>query len=269
MERVAMVQELETGIILDEEALELELVFPGGKPPAHPGRVPVPKQAPAPVCPRPTAQIVSGFARYSNAVASLPRPEQEKIRASARVMVGSFQPNCQPVVSVGLVGHADRDVQRGPVFAKRISTERAQAVRQALESSIADPNILGRIRWQVVGAGADLLLVPNPKTEVERARNRRVEIFLGPIPMDGLINGVTVDARGARIRFLVQGQPRGEYNLDLYRDQNGPPVPLLPRTEWMRRGALLGLAQRAFAASQRVKLIVANDLVDTLEIYKR
>ena len=117
-----------------------------------------------------------------------------------------------------------------------------------------------------MGAGAGSLIEPNARTERERARNRRVEIFLGPIPLDGLIKGVTVDTRGASIRFVGEAVPRaGEFNFDLYRDRTGPPAPLLPRTEWMRRGATLGLAQRAFTNGHRVKLVVTNDLVQSIQ----
>ncbi len=263
-----MLQELE--INLEDEALELKPVFAPKQSPAQPRGGPAPKTRPAAACPRPAPQTVSGFERYSSDTTKLrPRTEQEKIRTSARLIVGSFQPNCEPILSVGVIGHADRDPQRGPEFEKRISRERAQAVRTALEQAIGDPKIVGRINWRVAGNGADLMLTPNPKTEQERARNRRVEIFFGPIPLDGLIKGVTVDVGGASIRFVVQGEPRpGEHSFELYRDQNTPPIPLLPRTEWMRRGAMLGLAQRALAGGQRVRLILANDLVQRIEVYK-
>jgi hypothetical protein len=114
------------------------------------------------------------------------------------------------------------------------------------------------------------MVVPNARTEPERARNRRVEIFLGSIPLDGLIKGVTVHSGGASIRFVGRAAPRaeeGEFNFDLYRDPS-PPAPLLPRTEWMRRGAMLGLAQRALTNDQRTKLILENDLVQSIEVYK-
>jgi hypothetical protein len=128
---------------------------------------------------------------------------------------------------------------------------------------------VSRITWRKAGAGADSSIVRNPKTEPERRRNRRVEIFLGPIPLDGLITGVTVNGLGASIRAVVQAPSEpGEFNFDLYRDQQAPAPSLLPRVEWMRRGAMLALAQRAFTNGHRVKLIVANDLVQSIEIFK-
>lgn len=261
-----MLNELEDQLDLEEEALELNPVFEQGVAGVQPPRTE--RKQPL-VCPRPSRQIVSGFPRHANTVNSLPRAEQEKIRITARLILGSFQPGCQPSLTVSLLGHADRDVQRGPAFEKRISEERAMAVRKVLQSFINNSRIVSRIRWLVIGAGAGSLIVPNARTERERARNRRVEIFLGPIPLDGLIKGVTVDTRGASIRFVGEAAPRaGEFDFDLYRDRPGPPASLLPRTEWMRRGATLGLAQRAFTNGQRVKLVVANDLVQSIEIYK-
>jgi hypothetical protein len=131
--------------------------------------------------------------------------------------------------------------------------------------------VLSELKVSAIGVGSRVMAVPNPKTEPERARNRRVEIYLGPIPLDGLINGVTVDSGGASIRVAILAPGSGELSFDLYRDQA---VPLLPRTEWMRRGAMLGIAQRAFTNGRRVKLITANgmpqsnSIVESIEIYK-
>jgi hypothetical protein len=252
---------------LEEEALELKPLFPRG-----PGAAPsAPSQNGqlAPICPRPVQRTVSGFPRHGNTISSLPKAEQEKIRASADQILRSFRPGCQPILTVGLVGHADRDIQSGPAFEKRISDQRALAVQRALQDFIRDRSIVSRITWQPIGTGAASLLVTNPKSEPERARNRRVEIFLGPIPLDGVIKEVIVDERGAAITLTVQALTgSGQFNLDLYRDQPVFPAPLLPRVEWMRRGALLGLAQRAFTNGHRVRVIAANDLVQSIQIFK-
>jgi hypothetical protein len=263
-----MLRQLEDELDLEEEAIELKPLLTRGVPTVRP-LVPQKQPQQAVACPRPSRQTVSGFPRHSNTISSLPGAEQEKIRASALLIRGSFQAGCQPILNVGLVGHADRDLQRGPDFEKRISVERAFSVRRALEGFIANPAIVARITWQVTGVGASALIVPSPKTEQERARNRRVEIFPGPIPLDGLINAVLVDGSGASISFAVQAPAGvGEFNFALYRDQPPSPAPLLPRTEWMKRGAMLGLAQRAFTNGHRVKLIVANDLVQSIEIFR-
>jgi hypothetical protein len=60
----------------------------------------------------------------------------------------------------------------------KISRNRALAIREALKRFINNPAISTRIRWNVHGAGASRMVVPNPHTELERARNRRTEIWL-------------------------------------------------------------------------------------------
>ena len=136
-------------------------------------------------CPGPRRETVSRFPRYQNAVRSLPPPEQQKIRSFANLIRQSFRPGCQPIRTVRLMGHADRDIQRGPAFEKRLSVDRARAVEQALKGLIGSPAISSRIAWQPDGVGASSLIVPNPRTEPERALNRRVEIsllFKRPVP---------------------------------------------------------------------------------------
>src|SRR5271156_109442 len=64
-------------------------------------------------CPGPVRVTVSGFSRYREDVASLPATERRKVEQTARLIVGSYQAGCSPVVQVELVGHADRDAQRG------------------------------------------------------------------------------------------------------------------------------------------------------------
>jgi phosphatidylserine/phosphatidylglycerophosphate/cardiolipin synthase-like enzyme/outer membrane protein OmpA-like peptidoglycan-associated protein len=131
--------------------------------------------------PGPTREIVGGFLRYQNSVASLAQSEQQKIRNIAGLIVKSYQPRCHPIRTVRLVGHADFDPvreRREPGFIRRISRERALAVKQALERLINNPLLSSRLAWDVRGAGSAQLVVPNPRTEQERMRNRRVEIFL-------------------------------------------------------------------------------------------
>jgi outer membrane protein OmpA-like peptidoglycan-associated protein len=129
-------------------------------------------------CPGPRRETVSGFPRHQNSVRSLLPAEQHKIRNIAQLIRRSFQPGCPPIRTVRLMGHADRDMQRGPAFEKRISFDRARAVVQALKGLIGSPAISSRIAWQPGGVGASSLIVPSPRTEPERARNRRVEILL-------------------------------------------------------------------------------------------
>jgi hypothetical protein len=144
-------------------------------------------------CPRPVREIVSGFPRYHRLTGSLPLGEQTKITRLARLITDSFRPGCKPLSHVTLVGHADRDVQRGRLFEQRISVERALELRRALRRAITQhiarrpPGrpVLSSIRWTHRGVGASQPVVRSPMTEQQRARNRRVEISLlatGPAP---------------------------------------------------------------------------------------
>jgi outer membrane protein OmpA-like peptidoglycan-associated protein len=129
--------------------------------------------------PQTIRETVSGFARYSNSIASLPSSERSKFQNIARLVVRSFGPGKRPIRRVRLIGHADRDIareRREPGFIRKMSHQRATAAKRALQRLIRNPSILARIRWYVSGAGASRLAVPNPRTESERARNRRVEI---------------------------------------------------------------------------------------------
>lgn len=169
-----------------EEERELDLEF---RRELHslPGFASVTPAGHTPLCPKPIVDTISRFPRYQNTVRSLPPAEQQKIIRLAGLIRRSFRPSCRPFVTVRLVGHADRDVQRGPRFEQQISLERARTIHQALVRSIGNREISSRIAWQPSGAGATSLLVPNPRTEAERARNRRVEIELSagaPVPGD-------------------------------------------------------------------------------------
>jgi len=220
-------------------------------------------------CPRISRRVVSRYPRHATTVTSLPPAEQDKIRAAAQHILASFRVGCTPVRSIGIIGHADRDRRQGRPFEERISVVRAHAVQQVLHAFLRAPSIIGRIRWQVLGAGAVSPVIPNPASEQERALNRRVEIFLGPIPIDGTITSVSVDEAGASLSFVSQGPPRpGEFELELYRNEPSQPVPLLPRAEWMRRGAVLGLAQRALSAGHRVRLVLAGGRIRSIELHR-
>jgi outer membrane protein OmpA-like peptidoglycan-associated protein len=123
-------------------------------------------------------QTVGGFPQYQNTIAALSPAERAKINLIARQIVGSFQPGRRPIRTVRLVGHADRDLRRGPAFERRISGERALAVQKGLIAAIKSPRIVGQITWQRIAAGAAQLVVPNPRSEAERRRNRRVDVAL-------------------------------------------------------------------------------------------
>jgi hypothetical protein len=55
----------------------------------------------------------------------------------------------------------------------------------------------------------------------------------------------------------------------LYRDPKVDVLPPPSRTEWMRRGAMLGLAQRAFTNGHTVRVVTTSDLfIQSLELVK-
>lgn len=125
-------------------------------------------------------ETVSGFSRYSNAI---PPHESAKILRLAQLIVQSHR-SSQPIRTIRLLGHADRDIQRGANFEKKISGDRALAVKKALIQLMDKqrPNISVQIRWQVVPVGASQLVVKLPKNESDRKLNRRVEIFVISTP---------------------------------------------------------------------------------------
>jgi len=126
-------------------------------------------------------ETVSGFSRYSNAI---PPQERAKIARIAQIIVQSYRSG-QPIRTVRLVGHADRDIQRGASFENKISGDRALAVQKVLIAAIKNPSIASQISWQRVSAGASRLIVQNSRTEGDRLRNRRVDILL-PISCNAL-----------------------------------------------------------------------------------
>jgi outer membrane protein OmpA-like peptidoglycan-associated protein len=130
-------------------------------------------------CPPLSLTSVSRFPRYQQSIQSLPLVERAQIKLAAHRIKASFRPGCHAVQTVRLVGHADRDVQRGSAFETKISAERAVRVKHALMSEIGNLSLVRRINWQTVAAGAAQMIVPFPRTELDRARNRRVEIALG------------------------------------------------------------------------------------------
>jgi outer membrane protein OmpA-like peptidoglycan-associated protein len=158
----------------EDEASELELVFTGTA--MHPGSFEYELQTP--ICPTPRNVIVSGFPRYSLSVASLPAGERQKIRDIAAVILKSFQTaGCSPFLRVRVTGHADRDPVRelrDPGFMMRISRSRAGAAILELQRLIANRG--PRIAWDRRGVADSALVVQNPKSEKDRAQNRRVVI---------------------------------------------------------------------------------------------
>lgn len=138
-------------------------------------------------------QVVSRFPRYAASVAALPALERQRIDRVARFVAHSLRSGRESVRTIRLTGHADMDTPRRPAFERRIALTRAHDVLAALWRALdrveggsgrATPPYSSRVAWEVQSAGATRLVVPNPRTEFDRSRNRRVEISL--IPYEGV-----------------------------------------------------------------------------------
>jgi hypothetical protein len=152
--------------------------------------------------------VVSHFPRYSRSIASLPAPEREKIDRIARFVVHGLRSGQGAIRTIRLIGHADLDTPRRPVFERQIGLARSRDVLMALwraldrvdqSSGRAVPPYSSRVAWEVHSAGATRLIVPNPHTELERSRNRRVEISL--IPYSSSTARRAVHVRGVKFGF--------------------------------------------------------------------
>jgi hypothetical protein len=114
-------------------------------------------------------------------VEELPAGQREVVRTIGNAIISSFQPNCRPVQSVRVQGHADYDTPRNSEREQQISEERARQVTSWLRSYVT--NLLGsekanQINWAYpIGLGATRLKAP-PTTESNRSQNRRVEVFV-------------------------------------------------------------------------------------------
>jgi hypothetical protein len=84
----------------------------------------------------------------------------------------------------------------------------------------------------------------------------------GSIP-GSIITAVAVDRSGASITLAI-GPVGTTVEVSLYED---PPTPQMRRAEWMMRGAILGLAQRALTNKYRVLVEITDSVVDRIEIF--
>jgi hypothetical protein len=193
----------------EEEAIELEAIFP-----APIGET---QWEQAPRCPRPTRTVVGGFPRYSVTTESLPRGEQEKLKSIASLIERSSRPGCRPIQHVQIVGHADRDVQRGPAFERKVSSQRALAVQRALQSLVRSHAVSSPIVWNRVGVGAVRPAIPSPATEPQRALNRRVEILVNQRPPRPSIEelGRITGLIGLRLSYAGLRQLQGRQTVSL------------------------------------------------------
>lgn len=153
--------------------------------------------------PGPILLVVRNFPRYSKLLNTLPIDENIRLVVVADFIAASYRPGSLPVLGVRLIGHADKDFQRGPLFEQQISQERAQAVEARLRNdvdirtftfsivkTVPNPNMPrpSAIRWISTGVGATQPdeenvrrhKTPANMTEEDRKLNRRVEIILEP-----------------------------------------------------------------------------------------
>jgi hypothetical protein len=153
--------------------------------------------------PGPIRLVVRNFHRYSKLLDTLPIDENIRLAVVADFIAASYRPGSLPVLGVRLIGHADKDFQRGPLFEQQISQERAQAVEARLRNdvdirtftfsivkTVPNPNMPrpSAIRWISTGVGATQPdeenvrrhKTPENMTEEDRKLNRRVEIILEP-----------------------------------------------------------------------------------------
>jgi PASTA domain len=86
--------------------------------------------------------------------------------------------------------------------------------------------------------------------------------FSGSIP--GSITRIAVDRSAASITLATYPSLGESVEVSLYED---PPDPQMPRAEWMRRGAILGLAQRALTNKCRVLVDITDSVVDRIEVF--
>lgn len=151
------------------------------------GATPAKMVAAAPVGRQVERVTVSRFPRYKNEVASLPPEERQKIDQAARLVAESYARDRRPITTIRFIGHADFDTPRRPVFELQVSAQRASNVMRALRAAVdrEGARLIGsggplsaRLRWQRFSLGAAVPVVRQPRHELDRSRNRRVDILL-------------------------------------------------------------------------------------------
>jgi Putative peptidoglycan binding domain/OmpA family len=121
-------------------------------------------------------RTVLGWGQYRRTVEELPSDQRAILTEVASAIRASHQPDCTPVKTVTVNGHADFDTPRNPTREKQFSEERARLVTRKLQEMVGSV-IEKRIKWEPKGLGATQLKA-SPTSEANRRRNRRVEILL-------------------------------------------------------------------------------------------
>jgi hypothetical protein len=170
-------------------------------------------RANAGICPPQADEMIRQWGQYTDRVDLLPGLEQQKISQLAELIVTSFiTPGCIPLGQIAIIGHADKDFH-GPVFEKKVSSERATSVAAALSSAIIagfKKRGIGHVAKGAIafipsptGVGATQPDPANIPRVTDRTLNRRVEIHVrqrgAPVPPPNTLN-----RRIARFLKLLQ-----------------------------------------------------------------
>ncbi|SEN50579.1 PASTA domain-containing protein [Duganella sp. CF517] len=163
--------------------------------------------------------------------------------------------------------------------------------RPAAESTLAASQLryIARFPFSATGDGTAAAQTPTPGSTAPMFSVVTVSYPspLGPLD-DSPVGGPTLrpGTYEGTIKRVLAGNPFGsgqgawigfETALDggavgftgvLYFDHALHPAAPPDRTEWMRRAAMLGIAQRAFTHGHRVRLVTANDLfIASIELF--
>jgi hypothetical protein len=148
--------------------------------------------------------------------------------------------------------------------------------RTLAEKTLSDALLryIAKFPFSASGDGTAVLQVPAAGVTVPPYSVVTVEYPtpLGPLP-DAVVQGpvlsgwvagdvtrITVDERGASLMLSISAGVSFEFNL--YKDA----VPTV-REGWMRRGAMLALAQRALSGKHRVQIDVEDWVIKSLTIF--
>jgi hypothetical protein len=127
---------------------------------------------------------ISGYSPHDD---SVPQTHKAELLRLAQRIVDSY--DSTPITVVTIVGHADKE-QSFPGDAARKSSEERHSKARAAEAKALLIRFLKNLRPKAQtaldrtmitasGVGATRLDVPNPGSELDRRKNRRIQIFLG------------------------------------------------------------------------------------------
>jgi flagellar motor protein MotB len=132
---------------------------------------------------------ISGYSPHDD---SVPQTHKAELLRLAQRIVDSYDNDTgAPITVVTIVGHADKE-QSFPGDAARKSSEERHSKARAAEAKALLIRFLKNLRPKAQtaldrtmitasGVGATRLDVPNPSSELDRRKNRRIQIFLGHV----------------------------------------------------------------------------------------